>query len=431
MKRIFFCLLLLLPFMSNAQQLLTLRNAIDTALKNNFDIRIARNNAEIGKINNTFGVAGGLPVIAANAGDNGSVNNINEKLSDGTTPSTTNATSNLINAGVMANMTLFNGFKIIATKERLSCLQQQSELLLNQQIQTSVADIMLKYYDIIRQESYLKIIQNSLDVSNKKLDIINEKDKVGMATAVDKLQAQMDVNSAEQNLKLQQTVVDQDKDDLLLLICAKHFGSFIVNDSMVVDSTIVMDSITNFLGRNPSYLSAEQEIKINEQIIKEISAQRYPSLKLDAGYNYAYDHYTFSSPRMYQAYGPVAGLTLQIPIYDGNAYRIQKKTAEYNLANVTLEKESLLSNLKGSAIKTYLAYSTSLKQLDEQKVNYQSAKKLVAVVLQNFQVNQATILDVKAAESTFEDAAYLLVNFQYSAKTAEIELKQLVYKLKY
>ena len=51
--------------------------------------------------------------------------------------------------------------------------------------------------------------------------------------------------------------------------------------------------------------------------------------------------------------------------------------------------------------------------------------------MQNFQVNQATILDVKAAQTSFEEAAYLLVNLKYAAKTAEIELKQLTYKLGY
>ena len=71
-------------------------------------------------------------------------------------------------------MILFNGFKVIATKERLSSLQKQSELQFNLQIQNSIATVMAKYYDIIRQKEYYKIIQSSLEVSQKKLDIITE-----------------------------------------------------------------------------------------------------------------------------------------------------------------------------------------------------------------------------------------------------------------
>ena len=61
----------------------------------------------------------------------------------------------------------------------------QSELQLNLQIQNTIADIMLNYYDILRQQSYLNIIQSSLDVSSKKLDIVKERFKVGMANEAD------------------------------------------------------------------------------------------------------------------------------------------------------------------------------------------------------------------------------------------------------
>jgi hypothetical protein len=38
---------------------------------------------------------------------------------------------------------------------------------------------------------------------------------------------------------------------------------------------------------------------------------------------------------------------------------------------------------------------------------------------------------VKAAQASYESAAYQLINFQYAAKSAEIELKQMIYQLRY
>jgi len=431
MKRFLIFIILLFPFFLNAQQTLTLKNAIDTALKNNFDILIAKNIAEISKDNNTFGMAGGLPTISAGAGGNGSINNVKQQNSTGPEVNLTNVNGTSENAGITASMTLFNGFKITATKERLNYLQQQSEIMLNQQVQNTMAVVMVKYYDIIRQESYLKIMQNSLEVSNKKLDIINERDKVGMANAVDILQAKTDVNTAEQNLKLQALTIDQDKADLLLLMNSKRKNPISVNDSIIVDPSIRLDSIIAFLDHNLQYLSAEQEIKINEQIVKEISSQRYPSIKINTAYDFAGLNNSAGSTLMNQVYGPSAGVTLQIPIFNGNIYKTQKKVAELNVSNSKLEKESLFSTLSTNANKTYLSYSVTLQQIDAQQKNYEMSKKLVDVVMKNFQLNQSTILDVKAAQTSFEEAAYLLVNLQYAAKIAEIELKQLVYKLKY
>jgi outer membrane protein TolC len=431
MKNVILSILLLIPIIVGAQVPVTIANAIDTALKNNYDIRIAKNNSEIGKINNTYGMAGGLPSVNASAGDNKSVLNLQQKTSSGIDISTNNVNSNSYNAGVTAGIVLFNGFRIIAVKGRLNLLQTQSELQLNQQIQTTIAAVMETYYDIIRQQSYLNIIQSSLDISSKKLEIVKDRYKVGMANEADLLQAQMDLNTAQQNLKGQLLIIDQAKISLLQLMAVKQFFPVTVIDTISIDKSIRKDTIINYLENNPQYLSAEQQIKINEQIVKEQRAQRYPSIRVSAGYNLNYSSSSAGFNLFTQNYGPTVGATIQIPIFNGNIYKIQQEVALYNVKNATLQKESLLTALKADAIKTYQSYESTLQQLDSQQKSYQDAGKLVNIVIQRFRLNQATILDVKAAQDSFESAGYMFVNLKYAAKVAEIELKRLIYQLSY
>ncbi len=427
--RLLLASILVLPFLGMAQKQITLRNAIDTALRNNFDIQIAENFVEISTKSNSFGFAGGLPTVTANAGDNGSLTTNHQGLSDGTESDISNKGENAINAGVSAGMVLFNGFKVTATKEKLNRLQNLSELQLNLQVQNIIADIMVTYYDIIRQEKYLKIIQNSLDVSKEKLDIINVKNNVGMADAVDMLQAQTDVNSAEQLLALQKMVIEQTKSDLLLVINSKSQMKFSVADSITLDKSLQLDSVVNYLNRNPQYLSAEQQVLIDEQIVKEVSSQRYPSVKVSAGYDFYHANLNKGSIELNQNYGPAAGITMQIQIFNGNIYKTQSDVAKIRVKNSLLEKESLLYSLTTQATKVYRAYSTALQQVESQRKNFEMTQKLVDVVMQQFNVSQATILEVKAAQSSLENAAYLLVNLMYSAKISEIELKRLTYSL--
>ncbi len=406
-----------------------MKNAIDTALRNNFDIQIARNEFEIAQKNNTYGNAGGLPNVSASAGDNASVTTINQQMSDGTESNISNKGENALNASVSGGIVLFNGFRITATKEKLNRIENLSEIQLNQQIQNTMADIMVTYYDIIRQQNYLKIIQNTLDVSKQKLDIINVKKSVGMADAVEILQAQTDVNSAEQLLELQKMAVEQTKSDLLLLISSKSNKPFSVTDSILVDESLKLDSIINYLHKNPLYLSAEQQILINKQIVKEVSAQRYPSVKLNAGYDFYQANLNKGNITMNQNYGPTAGINMQIPIFNGNIYKTQKDVAKIRVENSMLEKDRLQSSLSTQAIKLYRSYSTTIQQIGLQRENFKMTRQLVDVVMQQFQVSQATILDVRAAQTSFETAAYLLVNLLYSAKVSEIELKQLTFNL--
>jgi outer membrane protein TolC len=217
--------------------------------------------------------------------------------------------------------------------------------------------------------------------------------------------------------------------DLLQQMSRKKYYPYVVDDSIVVDKSIQLNSILSFLVQNPQYLSAEQQVKINEQVIKEVSSLRYPSLRINTGYNL---NRTQSDAGLYllnQNFGPYAGLTLQVPIYNGNAYKIQKEAAVYNLSNAKLQQENLLNLLTAGAVKTYESYNTTLQQLESQQNTIQFSQKLINVVMQRFQVNQATILDVKAAQQSYEQTGYQLVNLKFAAKISEIELKRLMYQL--
>lgn len=418
-----------LPVSGRAQQLLTLENAIDTALQKNFDIRIARNNLEIAEKNNTFGNAGGLPSVTASAGDNGSATTSKQQFSDNTTQTITGNTANSMNAGISGEIVLFNGFRVVAAKERLNRLQEQSRILLNQQVQSIIADVMTTYYDVVRQQSYLKIIGSSLDVSRQKLEIIQIKDKVGMADAVDLLQAETDLNSAQQQYSIQQLAIEQGKSDLLLLIGSKMFPEFSVIDSIVVDKTLELDSILNLIDRNPQFRSAEQQILIDQQLLKEVSAQRYPTVKLNAGYDFYRSESNKGNLLLNEYYGPSAGISLQIPVFNGMINKTRQEVVRINLENSKLEKESLALSLNTQAVKLFNAYQTTLRQIGSQQQNVEMSRKLLQVVMQQFNLNQATILDVKAAQASYENAAYLLTNLIYSAKVAETGLKQLTYSL--
>jgi len=66
-KGITFILIFLAVFSAaEAQKLVTVDDAVQIALKNNFDILVARNNADIDKVNNTRGNAGMLPTLQVN-----------------------------------------------------------------------------------------------------------------------------------------------------------------------------------------------------------------------------------------------------------------------------------------------------------------------------------------------------------------------------
>ncbi|MCY7292951.1 MAG: TolC family protein, partial [Ferruginibacter sp.] len=212
-----------------AQDSLTLPVAINLALTKSLDITIAKNNIEAADILNSNGFAGGLPIVTANVTDNESVTSVNQKLNTGTIIQRNNAAANALNGNVTSSILLFNGGRVVATKQRLAALQAQSSQLLNSQIQNVIAVVSTAYYDVVRQQNYIKTIDKSIEASNQQLTIVKARQSVGLANNADFFQAQIDLNALQQTKQAQELIVAQAKTELLRLLTSKADSSIKIN----------------------------------------------------------------------------------------------------------------------------------------------------------------------------------------------------------
>jgi outer membrane protein TolC len=94
-------------------------------------------------------------------------------------------------------------------------------------------------------------------------------------------------------------------------------------------------------------------------------------------------------------------------------------------------RDTLVLAYNSIAFKNWQAYKSNLQQLQTQQKNYDLSLQLLDLVLQRFQLRQATIIDVKQAQQSFENAGYQLVNLSFAAKAAEIQLKKLINRLSF
>ena len=418
-------------WISGASQTLSLQDAISIALKNSLNIEVLRNNVEINSINNHIGVAGGLPVVTGTVSDNEQVSNVQQKLYNGTNITRNGTAGNTLNSGVNASLLLYNGSRVVSTKRRLENLELQSQQYLNSQIQNEAAAVITAYFDVVRQESYMKTIDTSIAVSKKRLEIVKTQQNVGMANNADLFQSQLDLNSLIQSKQSQQLIIDQSKTELLLLLSLKPDSVINVSDTILVDKTIALGDVLNGLTNNADIAAADEQVKINELISKETLAQRYPSLRVNTSYSYNRSKISAGNFLLNQSNGVNGGLSLSIPIYNGSVYKRQQRIADINTKNATLQKDILLRDYTANVVKTYQAYSANLQQIETQQKNVVLANQLLNLVLLRFQLRQATILEVEQAQQSFENASYTLTNLSFAAKSAEVELKRLANQIKF
>jgi outer membrane protein TolC len=433
-QRIIRKLLVILCFVSThgfSQQPLQLNDAINIALKNSYDIEVAKNNVTINSINNDYGVAGGLPVVSGSASDNEQVTNVNQQLNTGTHIQRKGAVANSGTGSIAGSILLYNGMRVIATKHRLEELEKQNQEYLNSTIENTIAAVMTQYYDVVRQQSYMRTLDTSIEVEKRQLNIVQTEVNVGLANNADLFQTQLDLNALIQAKQSQQLIIDQAKTTLLTSLTLKPDSAVIIEDTIIVDSTLMLEDVLGNLHQSPDIIAASMQVTINQLLEKETAAQRYPSVYANAGYNYNRSQTAAGNVLLNQNYGPYIGFSLSVPIYNGSIYKRQQRVAEITTKNSELQQDILVRDNSSNAVKNYEAYENSLQQLQTQRESYALAKQLLDLVLLKFQLRVATIVDVKNAEASFENAGYLLVNLSYTAKAAEIEMKRLTNQLNF
>jgi outer membrane protein len=404
---------------------ITLDEAIAIALKNSYEIQIAKNNVEANTLFNNYGIAGGLPVVAGSFSNTEQITTVNQKLNTGVEISRKGAVGNNTQANVSASILLYNGLRVVSTKKRLAELQYQSAELLNAQIQNTIAQVMTSYYDVVRQLSYVSTLNTSILASQKRLEILQVRKEAGMANNADIFQAQIDLNTLNQTLQDQQMVAAVAKTELLRLLTLDTKLPLAIKDTITVDGSLQLNSILDRIAVNADVKAAEHQVKINELIIRETAAQRYPTVRLNTAYNYSRNQSGAGLTLLNQTVGPNAGVTVGIPIYNGSIFRRQQQVAEINTNNARLQKDALVRDYSSGIVKMYQTYVSSLQQLGMQKDNYELTRQLLDLTLQRFQLIQATIIDVREAQKSFEESGYRMINLNYAAKAAEIELKRL------
>ena len=420
------CFVVLANTSTHAQKTLSLNEAIQTALKNSYDIQLVENNLAIAKNNNNIGVAGGLPTITNTTTNNNTLTTINQTFPDANRNTSRNGVDgSTLNNGLNASMLLFNGYRVQATKSRLASLETQNKALLESQLLNTISTVMQQYYNIVRQQAFLKTIQKSIETSKQRLEIIETRQKIGVANQADFLQSNLDLNALLQAEQNQLLIIDQAKADLLNTIVLPATTPVLINDSIKIDDQIMLSVVEEKMKNHPLLQSAQQLINVNQFLEKETKSLTYPTLRASTGYNYNSNKSAAGFILLNESYGPFLGVNLSIPIYNGSANKRAIKNAAINTNNAKIQFQNTEQNLTTELFKTYQSYKNSLKQTPIEIQNFEMSQSLLDLVMQKYQLGQATMVDVKQAQQSFETAGFRLVSLRFNAKIAEIELKRL------
>ncbi len=422
--------LLLLTLSVKAQRQLTLEEAIATALQNNYDIQLSRNDSAVAALDYSYRNAIFLPRVNATAGTNWNNNNQKQTLADGTKREQRGVKSNNINAALNLNWTLFDGFKMFATRDKAEEFIRLGELGIKNHIINTVAVVINTYYDIVRQKQLLRAIEEQMSLSQERVKLAQYKLDIGVGAKPDVLQSKVD-NNAQKALQLaQQSFIAQLKQQLNQAMNVKDAPPYDVADSIPINTALSLGDLQNGIDRtNPTLLITKKNIDIARLTLKERRAERFPTVSFNSVYNFTRTNNQTVinpfSPLFNQSRGLNYGLTAAIPILNNFTTKRQIRQAQLDIQYQQLVYENQQSQVNLAIVNAFIEYEQQKKALALEEENILLAKENVDIVQQVYRLNSITLIQLKEAERSLQDAYTRLITARYNTKLSETELLRL------
>lgn len=415
---------------ANAQQpqapLLTLKEAVEIALKNNYNIRLSQNNSTIASNNVTLGNAGILPQLTGDFNDNNSRQTTKQTRNDGTVNNIRNAKNSNNNYGVNLNWTIFDGFAMFANYDQLKQQDKLGSLRLQDTIQRTMADVIDTYYNLISQNEQIKALKGAIDISRTQLRIATDKFNVGRASRLEVLNAQVNLNTDTGNLVIQYQQFKSLKIQLNQLLIRDLQTDFSVTDTIVVDDKLALaDVINNAQLQNPAILSAQINRRLAEINLKQVRAARYPQVGVTSGYTFTNSRTPAGFTLSQNVHGFNYGLTATINIFDGFNQNRREKNARIQIENAEISAKQTRLNVEAQINSLFVAYLSGLDLVKLEEANVNLNKRNLDITLDKYKLGNITPLEVREAQRNYLDAQSKFFAAQYQSKQAEIMLKQI------
>ncbi|WP_140486903.1 TolC family protein [Flavobacterium sp. GSA192] len=411
---------------TNAQGVLTIEDALKTALENNYDIKIAANNLKVNQTNNTIGNAGMLPTLTANVVDNNNIQNLSQIRLDGTENSLNNAKNNSLNYGVSLGWTIFDGMSMFAKREQFQELQKLGESQLKLSILTKIADVYATYFDLVQQQQQLAALDSTLVISNQRLTLAQNRFSIGKASKLEVLNAQVDLNTDKVTLLKQKELFANTKILLNQILARDTKIDFQVSTIFNVDAHLKLDELSNLAQKqNPQLQAQIINKRVAELQLKQVKATRYPTIRVNTAYNFSETESSLGFVTQSSSRGFNYGLSASLNLFDGFAQHRNEKIANLAIENAKLQIEQQNLNLETQLATAYQTYLTNLELIKLEETNQAIAKQNLAITLDKFHIGTITTLEFRTAQLNFVNATVRYTNAQFQAKLSEIALKEL------
>ena len=424
MKKFIKVFLLSLFFSINfyAQKELTISEAIEATLKNNFDIKISKNIEKISKNNTSILNNNYLPLIQIGSELNNITQNIEIETPNGIS-GTLNDTKTDNNSAILSfnyNLIDSNGRKYNYQKSKE--LYSKTKLEVRDIIENTVLQLYSIYFELSRLAEQHKIIIKSLDISKKRLERKLLEFEYGQSNNLEVLNAEVDMNNDSIRLLNTMKKLVNAKSDLNLIMNYQSTDNYLTNtDFKFLSRSEISKLYSNGINNNTTFLIQEKEVVISN-INQKITRFSYlPTIGLIGSYGWNEsindNPYAFYNKSISDGFS--AGINLRWDLFRGGKKIIANKNSKLSIENSKILKESTNLKLKNELKNAYDTHFNNLYILAVQKKNVVTNMNNFERNLEKYNIGTISSIEFRRAQLNLLNANLEYNSAKYQTKLSE------------
>ncbi|OAN62073.1 hypothetical protein A8B79_03785 [Balneola sp. EhC07] len=418
MKKLFLLAAFSVLFISTsitAQQkrTITLNEAIQLALENNYQLKQAENNLDLAEYRIISEKADFLPSISSSAGYSTQTGQqfVQETLSF------TDVTSSGANGRISASVPIFTGFSNILTLRSSERNKLSNEETLKRAKENIIFETATRFLTVLLNKQQLEDAKESLETSNKLLEQTKAQVEVGSRPSVDLYNQEATVANDEFTVTQRENALKLSKLQLIrsLQIDPLQDYEFAVPDfdpetakNSVSVSQDVNSLVEQALLNRSDIRSSEFNIESLEYQLQISKGSLLPTLSGSASISSSYSDQDprgdFSEQFFDQRVNKSLGLSLNLPIFNNWNRMTQIQSAQVNLKNAELGLENTKLQVIQEitqALNDYSSYSSQLKAAEKSLI---FSEKAFETQQERYNVGASTLIELSQAQTQYFNA---------------------------
>lgn len=319
------------------------------------------------------------------------------------------------NFGVEASLNLYSGGKHEAAIEESEIKAKLSDIKIQQQSGSISLQVIQNYLEMLRLSKLDNLHKEQINREEIRLQNINSLYKNGKVTRSDVLRAEINLSNQQFSRKENQSEIQIFNNRLSVLLNIPAETRLILSDTAVVNRIPDWSKVEQFSEKNAyDFLTAKENIELQEVKIKGVKSNYYPSIELISAYEYHYPNYLIF-PNVDQAYSiGFVGFKMQYSLSSLYQNNHKVRAEKERMEELRTTKNAVRDNLKLEISSLKIKMEDTKEKMEIATKNIEQSKVNLKIVSTKYFNQLALLTDLLEADNLYLQSKYKLIESQTS-----------------